>query len=107
MKLIEKALAHFQSIEPRELHIPEWDVTVYCTEPTLGQKSNWMSKSNGDNAEFMLNAIVDGALDKDGQPLFDVGDKPTLRRIGSSITERLGLFILNVSEDTDEDREKN
>ena len=107
MKLIEKALQHFQSIEPRELHVPEWEVTVYAKEPTLGQKSSWMAKSNGDNTDFMLNAICEGALDKDGQPLFDVGDKPTLRRIGSTITERVGLFVLNASAETDEEREKN
>lgn len=107
MKLIEKALQHFQSIEPRELYVSEWDVTIYATEPTLGQKSKWMAKSNGDNTDFMLNAIVEGALDKDGKPLFDVGDKPTLRRIGSTITERVGLFVLGASAVDDEEREKN
>ncbi len=106
MKLIEKALQHFQSIEPRELHVPEWDVTIYATEPTLGQKSAWMAKSNGNNTDFMLNAIVEGALDKDGNALFDVGDKPTLRRIGSTITEKVGLFVLGATTD-DEEREKN
>lgn len=107
MKAIEKAIAHFQSIEARQLYIPEWDVTVYCKPCTLAQKAKWFTQANGDNYQLMLHAIVDGAIDEHGEKLFDASDRPKLNLVVGEVVERIGLFVLGTAGDSDEEREKN
>lgn len=108
MKLIEKAISHFSSKERRELHVPEWDATVYSKNLTLEDKSAWLKRANGDTWEYMLYAVIYGLVDEKDEPVFDLGDKPKLKKsVDPEIVGKLAGFVLETAGETDEDREKN
>ena len=108
MTLIEKAISHFSSKERRELHVPEWDTTVYSKNLTLEDKSAWLKRANGDTWEYMLYAVIYGLVDEKDEPVFDLGDKPKLKKsVDPEIVGKLAGFVLETAGETDEDREKN
>ena len=45
MSVIENAIKHFSSKERREIHVPEWDVTLYSRNLTLENKGLWLHRS--------------------------------------------------------------
>ena len=56
----------------------------------------------------MVYAVIFGLTDKEGNAVFDVGDKIKLRRnVDPDIVTRLANFVLLVSGESEEDREKN
>ena len=108
MKLIEKAVSHFSSRERRSLYIPEWEATIYARNVNLEDKSSWMKRSDGDHFEFMLYAVIGGAEDENGEPCFDIGDKPKLKKaVDPDIVSTIATFVLETSAKNDEEREKN
>lgn len=108
MKSIDKVIAHFQSIQLRELVVPEWDMTIYCRPCTLEQKEVWFAKANNNTYQTMLYAIVYGALDEHGETRFTLSDKAKLNvSAAASVVERVALFILDTAGDSNEEREKN
>lgn len=108
MSLIDKAVEHFSSKATREIHIPEWDVSLYAKNLTMNDKSKWLARSNGNATDFMIYAIIFGLIDKDGNSPFDLGDKQKLmNQVDPDIITRLSDFILGAAEQTEESREKN
>jgi len=108
MSLIDKATAHFASKERRELHIPQWDVTVYARSVTMEDKSRWLKKSQGDNTEYILYAVIDAFEDEHGNPCFTLAHKPKLKKgVDPDIVSRMFTFLMEDDQETEEDREKN
>lgn len=108
MKLIETAVSHFSSKAVREIHVPEWDVTLYSKNLCMEEKSKWLSRANGNATEFMIYAIIFGLTDNKGENVFDIGDKPKLMKsVDPDIIARLSDFVLSTAGDTEEEREKN
>jgi len=108
MKLIEKAVDHFSKKSVRELYIPEWDATVYAKNLTLEDKAAWLKRAGDDTFEYMLLAIINGLKDKDGEPVFDIGDKPKLKKgVDPEIVSKMATFVLQTAGADDEEREKN
>lgn len=108
MSLIEKAIAHFSAKEIRSFYIKEWDETVYAKNLTLQDKASWLKKAGNDTHEYMLYAVIHGLTDKEGKPVWDLGDKVTLSRaVDPDIVGELASFVLNSAGATDEEREKN
>jgi|TARA_Y100000052_G_C2943819_1_gene82478 hypothetical protein len=108
MSVIEKAIQHFSSKERREIHVPEWDVTLFTRNLTLENKGNWLKRADGDSTEYMVYAVIYGLEDEEGNPAFDVGDKLQLKNhVDPDVVTRLATFVLETSGATEEDREKN
>lgn len=108
MSLIDKAVQHFSSKGLRKIEIPEWDAELYAKNLTLEDRAKWLTRADGDTTDFMVYAIIFGLIDKDGNQVFDVGDKIKLRRnVDPDIVTRLANFVLLVSGESEEDREKN
>jgi hypothetical protein len=108
MSVIEKAIQHFSAKERREIHIPEWDVTLYSRNLTLEKKGQWLKRSDGDTTEYMLYAVIYGLENEDGSNAFDVGNKKELATgVDPEVVTRLATFVLETSGPTEEDREKN
>jgi len=108
MKLIDVAVSHFSSKEVRSLEVPEWDTTVYSKNLSLADKAKWMKLADDDNWNYLVYAVIFGVTDDQGEPVFDIGDKATLRgNVDPDIVSRIASFVLNVDAESEEDREKN
>lgn len=107
MKLIETAISHFSNKTVRSIVVPEWDVTVYAKPLSLEDKAKWITRSDGDNTDYMVYALIFGLMDEKGDSLFDIGDKVKLRKsVDPEIISKLASFVLS-SDSTEEEREKN
>lgn len=108
MKLIDVAVSHFNSKEVRQIEVPEWDTTLYSKNLSLADKSKWMKRSDGDNWSYMVYAVILGTTDAEGEPIFDIGDKPSLmNNVDPELVTRIATFVLDIGEETEEEREKN
>lgn len=108
MKLIETAVSHFSAKTIREIHVEEWDTTLYAKPLSLEDKSKWLSRADGDTADYMINAVIFGLTDGNGDKVFDFGDKVKLRRsVDPEVISKLASFVLETQGATEEDREKN
>lgn len=108
MKLIDKAVSHFNSKEVRSITIPEWDMTLYAKNVSLSDKSNWIKRADGDTTLLLVYAVIFGLTDEKGETVFDVGDKHKLmHHVDPEIVSRLGTFVLTASAKDEEEREKN
>lgn len=109
MSAIDRAIEHFSSKAIRTLHIPEWDLDIFTKNLTLEDKAQWVSRAKGETTEYLLYAIVFGAVDANGERLFSLEDKIKLKRnCDPDIVTRIANFIIQPGDDeTEEDREKN
>lgn len=107
-KLIDVAVSHFSNKEIRELHVPEWDVTLYSKNLSLDDKGKWVRRADGDTTDYMVYAVIFGCTDDKGEPVFDIGDKVKLRtHVDPEVLSRVANFVLQIDGETEEDREKN
>lgn len=108
MSLIDQAVAHFSAKETRSITVPEWGVTLYAKNLTLDDKSKWLKRAQDDTTEYMLYAVIFGLTDEQGETVFDIGDKPKLRKhTDPEIVARLASFVLGTQASSEEEREKN
>ena len=106
-KLIDSAISHFSNREIRKLEIPEWETTIYAKNLTLDDKARWLARANSDGTDYMIYAVIFGAMDEKGDPVFDLEDKVKLRRqVDPDIVARLANFVLNIEQE-EKEREKN
>jgi len=105
-KLIDTAIAHFSNREIRSLEIPEWEITIYAKNLTLDDKARWLARANNDGTDYMIYAVILGAIDQNGDQLFGLEDKVKLRKqVDPDIVAKIANFVLSV--ESEEDREKN
>jgi hypothetical protein len=108
MKLIDTAVSHFSKKEIRELYVPEWEATLFSKNLSLDDKAKWLARSDGDNFDFMIYAVIYGVTDKDGEAVFDIGDKVKLRKhVDPDVVTRIANFVLQTTSADEEEREKN
>ena len=79
-KLIDSAVSHFSNKEIRTLRVEEWDTTLYSKNLSLDDKAKWFARSDGDNSDYLVYALIFGVTDKDGEAVFDIGDKVKLKK---------------------------
>ena len=80
MKIIDKAKAHFDSLEIKEIEIPEWSegdevLKVYAKPLTLAEMSKLQRYAKDDDVALMAYCLIYKALDSDGEKVFDLSDK--------------------------------
>lgn len=113
MSIIDKAVKHFNSKQTRQKHIDEWGVVVYAKPLTMEKKGKWLSMAKGSNTDYLLYAVIYGALDKDGNTLFGLEDKHKLKtQVDSDVLSEVATFVLGVDAlgadgQSEEEREKN
>ena len=76
-------------------------LTVYWHPLTIAEREAIQKKSMSEDAnEFALQLMIEKALDKDGNRLFQDGDKASLRReISASILEEIQIAMITVGAD--------
>lgn len=108
MSVLEKAKAHYQAkltAEPRELHIPEWDTTVYIKPGislhNLGEIME--AASSGKSAEAMVLTLMHRLIDGEGKPIFKKAEKvELLRSVDPDVLSRL-VSEINQTDPTQDD----
>ncbi len=105
-KLIESAVSHFSNKEVRSIRVEEWDCTLYSKNLSLEDKARWYTRADGDNTDYLVYALIFGVTDKDGEAVFDIGDKVKLRKsVDPEVLSRVANFVLQIEDE--EEREKN
>jgi len=94
---------------PVSFHVEEWDEVIYCTPLSCGEMSKIQSKHQNFLSNLTGDAMVDlillKALDKDGEKLFGLEDKPYLLRENMAVISSVAANIIGAQ--ISEDHEKN
>lgn len=102
-RAIDFVSEHFGSLSGRLIEVPEWGLVVHASPLTLKERERLYRVGKDDSYhEMMIEALVLKARDSDGQPLFTIEDKPTLRRRAApDVVERVASEIMApyISED--------
>jgi len=108
MSIIEAAVSHFSSKEVRSLKVSEWNATVYAKNLTLEDKGKLIAKAKDNTTDYLVYAVIYGAIDGEGKPLFTLEDKLSLKnKVDPDVLARVANFILGVELSSEEDVEKN
>ena len=78
MSVLDNAKAHFDKLETKVIEVEEWDMVIYATPFTMGEKKKLWKHAKEDDIEFMVRTLLLKALNKDGEKMFDLSDKITL-----------------------------
>jgi len=75
--------------------------SVYWHPLTIAERESISKKSNTDDTnDFALMLMIEKALDKDGNKLFQDGDKASLRReVEANILQEIQLAMINAGAD--------
>lgn len=102
MKVIEKAKAHFDSLEIKEIKVPEWTedgeetLVIYAKPLTLAEMSRLQRYAKDDDVALMAYCLIEKALDAEGNALFDKGDKHTfMHRVDKDVLARVATEIMS------------
>jgi len=104
MSAIDRAKAHFKSLQVKTIEVPEWGdengpLIVYVEPFTLKDKARLqaVTRLGNSEADTLVELLVMKCLDKDGGKIFTIEDKPVLRNmVDASILERVSTEIMRV-----------
>ena len=101
MKAIERAKAHFDSLEVKEIEIPEWSdgdevLKVFAKPLTLAEMSKLQRYAKDDDVALMAYCLIHKALDSDGEKVFDLSDKHALMNgVDKDVLARVATEIMS------------
>jgi len=99
MKAIERAKAHFNSLDIKKIHVPEWDLDIYAKPLNLFETKKLMRYANDDSIEMLAYVIKLKALDEKGEQLFTLEDKKDLiNSVDKDVLARVANEIMNQQE---------
>lgn len=76
---IARVRAHFDSIAPKTITVPEWDnLEIHASPVTIAERGRIYAGDTKDEHELVCRILVVKAKDKDGKPLFTIADMPAL-----------------------------
>lgn len=79
MSAIDNIVSHFEGHGVKEIHVPEWNLTIYSKPINVNEQRSLMKVAKNDDLKFLVRALVMKAMDKDGNKLFDLmEDEPKL-----------------------------
>ena len=104
MSAIDRAKAHFKSLQVKTIEVPEWGdengpLTIYVEPFTLKDKARLqaVTRLGNSEADTLVELLVMKCLDKEGGKIFTIEDKPVLRNmVDASILERVSTEIMRV-----------
>ncbi len=83
MKAIERAKAHFNTLEVKKIIVPEWGdddvpLEIYAKPSTLQETSKLYRMAQDDDMAMLAYVLIYKALDNNGDQIFSLEDKQTL-----------------------------
>ena len=109
----DKAISHYKQRLASKLykyHVEEWDCDIYYrSTSSMRTESKIMALTqNGKSAEALVESIILKALDKDGNRVFNEGDRPALlNEVDPQVIIKVATVLNNANADTVEEIEKN
>lgn len=85
LSVIQRAKAHFQDQPTKEIIVPEWgedgEPFVCYAQPFTIQDQGKLQFAvrNGSESDALVEVLVLKCIDKDGNKIFQISDKPALR----------------------------
>lgn len=108
MGVLDKAKEHFReqlSGDPKEIEVPEWDLTIYYKPMSLKTKGE-LNKYAENPFEYAARALIIRSLNQDGTKMFrGTNYLEIMREVSPAVVERVVLAMAE-GEDVD-DIEKN
>jgi hypothetical protein len=104
VKAIDRAAAHFDSIEIRRLEVEEWadesgSFYVYAKPLTLQESQKLYRISKNDDLALLAFALIHKGLDENGEKLFTMDDKYKLMNgVDVSVLTKIGTWIMGVDD---------
>lgn len=96
MKAIDKAKAHFNTLEIKKIDVPEWDLVIYAKPLNLFETKKLMKFANDDSVEMLAYVVMLKSLDEKGDPLFTLEDKHALLNdVDKDVLARVANDIMN------------
>lgn len=96
MKAIDKAKAHFNTLEIKKIDVPEWDLVIYAKPLNLFETKKLMRFANDDSVEMLAYVVMLKSLDDKGDPLFTLEDKHALLNdVDKDVLARVANDIMN------------
>lgn len=96
MKAIDKAKAHFNTLEIKRIDVPEWDLVIYAKPLNLFETKKLMKFANDDSVEMLAYVVMLKSLDEKGDPLFTLEDKHALLNdVDKDVLARVANDIMN------------
>tara|TARA_S200002703_G_scaffold71085_2_gene61675 strand:- start:2353 stop:2673 length:321 start_codon:yes stop_codon:yes gene_type:complete len=96
VKAIEKAKAHFNSLDIKKIDVPEWDLVIYAKPLNLFETKKLMKFANDDSIEMLAYVVMLKSLDEKGEPLFTLEDKKALLNdVDKDVLARVANDIMN------------
>lgn len=94
-EILDRIRSHYAAQPRREIHVPEWDLTIFCTPLNVQQRSSLFQASRGDSLEYQVEAIIMKATDADGNKLFGPHDRlPLMMQADPFVVERVAAQIV-------------
>tara|TARA_Y100001938_G_scaffold135111_1_gene196393 strand:- start:6428 stop:6763 length:336 start_codon:yes stop_codon:yes gene_type:complete len=83
LKAIERAKAHFDSLDVKKILVPEWGdddapLEIYTKPLTLQETSKLYTMSQDNEMTMLAYVLIYKALDANGDQIFSLEDKNTL-----------------------------
>ena len=83
MKAIERAKAHFDSLDVKKIVVPEWGddnapLEIYAKPLTLQETSKLYAMAKDNEMTMLAYVLIYKALDANGDQIFSLEDKQTL-----------------------------
>jgi hypothetical protein len=96
VKAIDKAKAHFNTLEIKKIDVPEWDLVIYAKPLNLFETKKLMRFANDDSVEMLAYVVMLKSLDDKGDPLFTLEDKHALLNdVDKDVLARVANDIMN------------
>ena len=90
MSVLDNAKAHFDTLETKEIHVPEWDCVLYATPFTVAEKKKLLKSAKDDDMEFLVRTLMLKAKDAEGNRVFTESDKfDLMHKVDSNVLTRV------------------
>ena len=95
----EGVKSHFDSLETKIIEVPEWGLTgdkaIYSKPFNMLEKSKIFKGANDSDLNVLIDVIIEKALTKDGDKMFDLGHKPKFKiKADTDVISRVASEIL-------------
>lgn len=99
--VMQRVSAHFKSLEPRIVEVPEWGesadrpLVIHAMAMNVAAADKIFMAGRTSSFDLFVEALIQLARQENGDPMFTISDRPALRRVAAKeIVERIGTELL-------------
>ena len=97
---------HFSTLETQIIEVPEWGLVgekaIHSKPFNMMEKQKIFKGATNTDLTVLIDVIIEKALTKDGDKMFDIGHKPRFKmKADTDVISRVATEILRVDEVSD------